>query len=582
MSYVVDAMHVTKQFKSSSANEPVIALSDVTFKAESGKITALIGPDSAGKTTFLRMVCGLLFPSKGHIKVLGKDVVTQAQEIQDCLGYMPQKFGLYEDLTCMENMNLYADLHGVSMEKRQLRFEKLFHMTGLLPFTNRLAGKLSGGMKQKLGLACTLVRTPDLLLLDEPTVGVDPLSRRELWEIIKTLVKEEAISVLVSTAYMEEAELCDKVCLLHEGALLAESTPAAFRAQSEGLSFWMPLPKNIPARVVQAALLDDTEHIEDAVPERGGVRFVQKKGIKQEQIKALSYYPGCTPQAVSSPLEDSFMMLFNALKKEGSSCKEFPIDYKKEQHIANTVEIYVENLLRTFGDFVAVDRTSFTVRKGEIFGLLGPNGAGKSTTFKMLCGLLPASGGTLSVAGVNLRIARAAARANIGYVAQKFSLYSTLSVFENLWFFGGVYGIPPKKLRERIQAVLHMFHLEGKEQDVAGRLPLGYKQRLSMAAGLLHEPKILFLDEPTSGIDPLARRAFWRQISALAEQGITIIITTHFMDEAEYCDRIMIQDQGKTIVLGTPDEIRKEAGENLTMNEAFVAIVEKNRHRKEM
>ena len=381
---------------------------------------------------------------------------------------------------------------------------------------------------------------------------------------------------------MEEAELCDKVCLLHEGALLAESTPAAFRAQSEGLSFWMPLPKNIPARVVQAALLDDTEHIEDAVPERGGVRFVQKKGIKQEQIKALSYYPGCTPQAVSSRLEDSFMMLFNALKKEENSCKEFPIDYKKEQHIANTVEIYVENLLRTFGDFVAVDRTSFTVRTGEIFGLLGPNGAGKSTTFKMLCGLLPASGGTLSVAGVNLRIARAAARANIGYVAQKFSLYSTLSVFENLWFFGGVYGISPKKLRERIQAVLHMFHLEGKEQDVAGRLPLGYKQRLSMAAGLLHEPKILFLDEPTSGIDPLARRAFWRQISALAEQGITIIITTHFMDEAEYCDRIMIQDQGKTIVLGTPDEIRKEAGENLTMNEAFVAIVEKNRHRKEM
>ena len=246
------------------------------------------------------------------------------------------------------------------------------------------------------------------------------------------------------------------------------------------------------------------------------------------------------------------------------------------------MDIEVKNLVRRFGDFTAVDNTSFQVHEGEIFGLLGPNGAGKSTTFKMLCGLLPASSGELSVAGVNLRTARAAARANVGYVAQKFSLYGMLTVRENLEFFGGAYGLPRQKIRERIKEVLSQFGLSGAEDRMAGDLPGGYKQRLSMAAALLHEPKILFLDEPTSGIDPPARRIFWRQITALAAKGTTVIITTHFMDEAEYCDRIMIQDQGKMLILGTPEEVRNRGGKNLTMNEAFIAIVENSRREEEL
>ena len=580
MTNVVEAVNVTKVFDHTASGHPETALDKVCLTAEKGKITALIGPDSAGKTTFIRMICGLMSPTSGELLVLGENIAKKSQEVQDRLGYMPQKFGLYEDLTCMENLNLYADLHGIPMEKRKARFAKLFKMTGLAPFTERLAGKLSGGMKQKLGLACTLVRSPDLLLLDEPTVGVDPMSRKELWEIIKDLVGEEHISVLVSTAYMEEAEMCDEVYILNKGKILAKGTPKELRDFSAGLSFWMPIPEGIPARVVQSALLDESEHIEDAVPERGGVRFVIKKGKTLDDVKALSLYPSCKAVPIPCRLEDSFMMILREAQGQEKLMEGFELDYTAKRHISSHVDIHVHDLLRTFGNFVAVNHTSFDVHKGEIFGLLGPNGAGKSTTFKMLCGLLPASGGELSVAGVNLRTARAQARSNIGYVAQKFSLYGMLTVKENLRFFGGTYGMTPGQIARRMKVVLRMFNLEGRENDIAGKLPGGYKQRLSMAAGLLHEPKILFLDEPTSGIDPLARRTFWRQITALAAQGTTIIITTHFMDEAEYCDRMMIQDQGRTIALGTPDEVRKQGGENLTMNEAFIAIVENNRKKE--
>ena len=482
----------------------------------------------------------------------------------------------------MENMNLYADLHGISTEERKERFEKLFHMTGLAPFAQRLAGKLSGGMKQKLGLACTLVRTPELLILDEPTAGVDPLSRRELWEILKDLVEGGHISVLVSTAYMEEAELCDEVYILNKGKVLDRGTPEELRKETEGRCRMAKTPEGIPSRVLQAAFLDDWESVEDAVPEKGNVRFVLKEGVPLERVKAFSCYPRLETESVPSSLEDSFMCCLGKLERKESPLEGFELDYKEPAHISGKVDIEVKNLVRRFGDFTAVDNTSFQVHEGEIFGLLGPNGAGKSTTFKMLCGLLPASSGELSVAGVNLRTARVAARANVGYVAQKFSLYGMLTVRENLEFFGGAYGLPRQKIKERIKEVLSRFGLSGAEDRMAGDLPGGYKQRLSMAAALLHEPKILFLDEPTSGIDPPARRVFWRQITALAAKGTTVIITTHFMDEAEYCDRIMIQDQGKMLILGTPEEVRDRSGKNLTMNEAFIAIVENSRRKEEL
>lgn len=580
--YVVEAAGVTKRFRDSRGGALLTAVDCLDIRAVRGKMTALIGPDGAGKTTFLRMVCGLMFPTEGILSVLGISVADKPADVQRRLGYMPQRFGLYEDLTCMENMNLYADLHGISAEERKERFEKLFHMTGLAPFAQRLAGKLSGGMKQKLGLACTLVRTPELLILDEPTAGVDPLSRRELWEILKDLVKGGHISVLVSTAYMEEAELCDEVYILNKGKVLDRGTPEELRKETEGRCRMAKTPEGIPPRVLQAAFLDDRESVEDAVPEKGNVRFVLKEGVPLERVKAFSCYPRLETESVPSRLEDSFMCCLGKLEKKESPLEGFELDYKEPAHISGKVDIEVKNLVRRFGDFTAVDNTSFQVHEGEIFGLLGPNGAGKSTTFKMLCGLLPASSGELSVAGVNLRTARAAARASVGYVAQKFSLYGMLTVRENLEFFGGAYGLPRQKIKERIKEVLSRFGLSGAEDRMAGDLPGGYKQRLSMAAALLHEPKILFLDEPTSGIDPPARRIFWRQITALAAKGTTVIITTHFMDEAEYCDRIMIQDQGKMLILGTPEEVRNRGGKNLTMNEAFIAIVENSRREEEL
>ena len=576
--FIAEADCLYKIFKDKTTGKSVNALQNVNIKIEEGKITALIGPDGAGKTTFLRMVCGLLFPTEGKLKVLGYDITQDPQAVQDQLSYMPQKFGLYEDLSCQENLDLYADLHGIPGNIRRERFEKLLHMTGLAPFTDRLAGRLSGGMKQKLGLACTLVRSPRLLLLDEPTVGVDPLSRRELWAILQQLVAEEHISVLVSTAYMDEAELCQQIFMLNRGKIIAEGTPDSLREIARDHCYIAAPPPHVPARNLQAALLDDTENVIDAVPESGNVRFSVYSPDCVSRLAALKAFPDLAPEPIPVRLEDSFMILLHNAQKAEDKNPEFALDYNMVRPPSQEVVIEVKDLVRKFGDFIAVNNTSFQVHKGEIFGLLGPNGAGKSTTFKMLCGLLPATSGQLAVAGVNLRNARRQARANVGYVAQKFSLYETLTVKENLEFFGGVYGLDRTRLKKQMDAMIRQFNLSEVTNKPAGELPGGYKQRLSMAVGMIHQPRILFLDEPTSGIDPVARRTFWRQITAFAAAGTTIIITTHFMEEAEYCDRIMIQDQGKMLVLGTPEEVRRKGGNSSTMNEAFISIVNQNRN----
>ena len=579
---VITATGICKSFFAKESKKETVALENINIAIPYGELTALIGPDGAGKTTFLRMVCGLLVPSSGSLDVLGIDVTVNPQEVQDRISYMPQKFGLYEDLSVSENMNLYADLHGVPLEERKERFDKLLEMTGLAKFTDRLAGKLSGGMKQKLGLACTLVRSPELLLLDEPTVGVDPLSRRELWEILQQLVADEGLTVLVSTAYMDEAELCSKVIVVNDGKVLIEDTPENLRQLARGKCYKLAPPKGIPSRILQAVLLDDVENVIDAVPEGGEVRFIARAQESVGNLQAYKYFNGLVPRAVDERLEDSVMIVLR--EKIGNPDNTgFEIDFSKKLTLSETIDIEVKDLVRKFGDFIAVNNTTFQVRQGEIFGLLGPNGAGKTTTFKMLCGLLPASSGYLSVAGVDLRTARTQARANIGYVAQKFSLYSTLTVDENMEFYGGAYGLSDKRLAERMTEVKNQFGLTEMSDKEVGDLPGGYKQRLSMGTALLHEPRIIFLDEPTSGIDPLARRTFWQQITALAAEGKTIIITTHFMEEAEYCDRIMIQDQGKMLAIGTPSEIRAQGGVEATdMNEAFIAIVENSRENKEV
>lgn len=575
---VVQAHNLSMAFKAENKKSAEIkAINDLNMQIKKGELTALVGPDGAGKTTLLRLIAGLYKATSGSLHVLGFDIDKHSQAVQDCISYMPQRFGLYEDLSVEENLALYADLHGVPREVRSQRFKRLLEITDLTQFTERLAGQLSGGMKQKLGLACTLVRSPELLLLDEPSVGVDPLSRRDLWIIIEQLVQEENLSVIISTAYMDEAEKCDYVYIMYEGKILKQGSPEQLKEIAHGQTWKVKFSEQIKARTLQAQLLGNSVDIIDAVPKGEQVNFIGR----QKELSTDILPQGLVAHRRSAELEDAFMMLLQQTQKQRKlvSVPEQNSQLEQSNHLKSEQPvIVVKDLVRTFGDFTAVANTSFDVKRGEIFGLLGPNGAGKTTTFRMLCGLLPASSGYLEVAGKNLRTARAEARAKVGYVSQKFALYSNLTVLENLKFFGGAYGLAGKKLNQQIDKALQQYDL--KPHIKSGDLPGGYKQRLSMAAALLHDPEILFLDEPTSGIDPLARRSFWYSIGELANQGITIIITTHFMEEAEYCDRIAIQDAGKLLALGSPQQVRNLASQDKhigDMNEAFIAIVEQAR-----
>ena len=564
-STVLELRDVTKRFASTAA------LNSVSLSVRKGTVTGLIGPDGAGKTTLMRLIAGLLVPESGQISVLGIDAVKEPLKVQHVIGYMPQRFGLYEDLTVEENLNLYADLQGLPDAERPARYAELTKMTGLAPFTKRLAGKLSGGMKQKLGLACVLVRPPQLLLLDEPTVGVDPVSRRELWSIVYRLVKQKNMTALLSTAYLDEAERCNEVLLLHKGELLGQGSPAEFSRQVDGLSFQAVLP-GMNKRSLQNRLARSPGVIDSTI-QRTGVRIVMKSGMKPD---TAGLPDGIRIEPVPPRFEDSFISLLRG--KDGHTV---PPDVSSEHTAPSGGDvIIVDQVTKTFGSFCAVRGVSFSVKEGEVFGLLGANGAGKSTTFRMLCGLLPATGGKLSVAGMDLRNAPAKARARIGYMAQKFSLYGDLSVQENLRFFSSAYGLSGSGQYERIQWALQEFELTEYAGSTSSELPLGFKQRLALAAALMHRPKILFLDEPTSGVDPLARREFWHRIAALAEEGVTVLVTTHFMEEAEYCDRLVIMAEGDILAEGTPDDMRARVRSDRlpdpTMEDAFIHLIEEH------
>ena len=556
---------VSKTFH--AGGRTIQALHEISFAVRPGIVTGLIGPDAAGKTTLMRLAAGLLVPDAGSITVLGMDATTQSLAVQGAIGYMPQRFGLYEDLSVQENLDLYADLQGVPLSARAERYRELMHMAGLEQFTKRLAGQLSGGMKQKLGLACALVRQPSLLLLDEPTVGVDPLSRRELWDIVYRLVHEQGTSVLLSTAYLDEAERCDEVVLLHDGKLLDQGTPAKLRETMRGRSYEIS-SANIDKRALQSRVAQ-TPGVIDAL-----ILGEHVRAVMQDDTRPV--VDGAEVTVVEPRFEDCFVALLK--QKTGTvQIAKAPDRHVIAQADRSKTVIEVQDLQRRFGDFYAVNNISFAVQQGEVFGLLGANGAGKSTTFRMLCGLLPPSGGTLRVAGADLRHAAATARERIGYMSQKFSLYGNLSVAENLKFFGSVYGLSGKRGTERIAWAMDEFELGNIADFTSGDLSLGYKQRLALACALMHEPEILFLDEPTSGVDPLARREFWARINALAAQGVTVMVTTHFMEEAEYCDRIAIMAAGEILTMGTPGSIKQQTRTQQmpapTMEDAFVALI---------
>jgi drug efflux transport system ATP-binding protein len=546
------------------------ALDQIAASIKGGEITGLVGPDGAGKTTLIRLMTGLLLPDAGTLSVLGFDTRRDAASIQAAIGYMPQRFGLYEDLSVQENLDLYADLRGLPKTERPTVFDELLTFTDLKRFTQRFAGKLSGGMKQKLGLACALLKKPRLLLLDEPGVGVDPISRRDLWKMVKDLTKE-GIGVVWSTAYLDEAEACTKVLLLNQGKLLFTGAPSELTARVDGRVFKVTGIEG-RRRPLLANLLDRPGVI-DGVIQGEAIRLVTAEKTGRSALKD-DLAKSARIAAAPPRFEDAFVDMLGGGPGGHSKLAEAT----KSRDDANPHVIEARGLTKRFGDFTAAQDITFDIKRGEIFGLLGPNGAGKSTTFKMLCGLLKPSEGEGRVAGFDLRRDSAEARNRLGYMAQKFSLYGDLSVTQNLDFFAGVYGIKGQPKRDKIRLVTEIFDFAQHAGQSAKDLPLGLKQRLALACAVMHEPEALFLDEPTSGVDPITRREFWTHINGLVEKGVTILVTTHFMDEAEYCDRISLIYRGKSIALGSPDELKARVvsrdNPDPTMEDAFIALVQ--------
>lgn len=558
---------VTKRF----LEDAPPAIDTLTTRIDAGRVTGLVGPDGAGKTTLLRLIAGLLLPDDGTLSVCGLDPTRQAGALHRLVAYMPQRFGLYEDLSVIENLELYADLRSVTGTERQEAFERLLAFTGLAPFTGRLAGALSGGMKQKLGLACALIKRPRLLLLDEPSVGVDPISRRELWRMVYELV-DQGIGVVWSTAYLDEAERCASVLLLSEGKPLYQGPPHELTRSVEGRTFLVQSMSG-DRRIVLSRALERPAVIGGVIQGRG-VRLVVGKGEVPPAPAEIDAGPDAAVVPVPPRFEDAFMDLLGGGVPGQSP---FAAAGKRREHRAETV-VEAQDLTRRFGAFTAADRVSFQVKRGEIFGLIGPNGAGKSTTFKMLCGLLRPTSGMASVVGVDLAKAPGKARARLGYMAQKFSLYGDLSVRQNLEFFAGVYGLGGGRRRGAIDSMIGTFALGPYLGANAITLPLGFKQRLALACAVMHDPDVLFLDEPTSGVDPRTRREFWSHINAMVATGVTIMVTTHFLDEAEYCDRIALVYHGRVIATGAPDDlkdrIRSSDNPEPTLEDAFIALVE--------
>ena len=484
------------------------AVDNLSLTIPKGELFGLVGSDGAGKTTTLQMLTGVLDANNGTASVLGCPC-GNLEPVRSRIGYMSQRFGLYPDLSVIENIRFHADIFGVSKSEWLPRSERLLAMSGLAPFTKRRAGALSGGMKQKLGLCCALIHTPDVLFLDEPTNGVDPVSRRDFWRILDTLLAE-GVTIVVATAYLDEAEHCHRIGLLHHGRLLACDTP--------------------------------------------------------QHLKQLA-----DPTVSNPTLEDVFISVLGEGGHTAVTRRPAP-DLESA-----AVAVSLHQLTRRFGDFVAVNGINLEVPKGEIFGFLGPNGAGKSTTIKMLCGILAPTNGSGQVAGFDVSQQAERIKENIGYMSQRFSLYEDLTVEENISFYGGIYRLPAKELSTRAEWVIEMADLGERRRSRAGELSAGWRQRLALGCALLHRPPIIFLDEPTAGVDPLNRRRFWQLIHHLAADGVTVFVTTHYMDEAEYCDRLALIYRGELVAVGAPQALKQQRtrnGQLPSLEQVFIDLIE--------
>ena len=576
--FALELCNLSKRFVSGKSP----ALDKVSAKLPENMIIGVVGPDGAGKTTLLRILAGLLTPSEGSATIFGEPAMAGHGGSQPYIGYMPQKFGLYEDLTVLDNLKLHARLRDLGGTKRDKIFERLLNFTALQPFTGRLAGRLSGGMKQKLGLACALLGSPRLLLLDEPGVGVDPQSRQELWSMVSELTAN-GMTVVWSTAYMDEAERCAWVLMLENGHLIRSAPPSDFLAQVKGRTFFALPHKTIKENPTYAITHNWARQSWQDWTQIPGAKDVLVQGSKLRilfEVGGGSHLE--TSLQVATPrLEDAYMDSVGGIHKTASPYSLFPpvwteIQNRTSQDSTSRPVIEAVQLTKKFADFTAVKDITFSVQAGKIFGLLGPNGAGKSTTFRMLCGLSRPTSGKCYVAGVNLLKAPGKARSRMGYMAQKFSLYGDMTVSQNIKFFAEIYGLSKKDYLERSEILLETLGLKEFSKTITQVLPLGQKQRLALLCATLHDPAALFLDEPTSGVDPRTRREFWKHINALTSIGVSVLVTTHFMEEAEYCDELALIYQGQIIAAGTPDSLKHNwgQGEDPTLEDAFITRIE--------
>jgi len=526
------------------------AVRGVDLEIERGEIFGVIGPDGAGKTSVFQILGGVMAATSGEALIFGQ----AAREARSVVGYLTQTFSLYQDLSVAENLRYVGRLRKLSdrqITERGMHYLKLFDM---YRFTNRLAGKLSGGMKQKLALACALITEPKVLLLDEPTTGVDPVSRREFWDTL-TRLSADGMTIVVATPYLDEAERCTRVSLMQDGVIHQTGAPAEIR---EGLGL-----RRLEVRaselsraeevLSEVAVIADVQRFGDrldvmARDTKRGERAVRDAlGSAQIEVREIS--------AGSPTLENAFVSILRDLQGEMKT-PPFPRRREFRKREPGAIAIGARSLHKRFGAFHAVKDINIEVKYGEIYGLLGANGAGKTTTIKMLCGLLAPSGGEMELAGERGSLRSSFVRRRIGYMSQKFSLYDDLTINDNLDFFAGVYGVPPEEREEKKRWVLEFSGLSGRGEMLTGSLPGGWKQRVAFGAAIMHEPSVLFLDEPTSGVDPLARRAFWRMINQLADRGVAVLVTTHYLEEAEQCNRLGFMVAGELVTEGTPSGIK--------------------------